>query len=363
MPRAASEHIRWEAVHRLSQGESQRSVARRLRISPSSIKRWSKLRASGGIIKARTPPGRPRSVNDAAARKAFELLEQEQNTTTEAARALYAQGLTPRVVHRTTLSRHAKRQAKAEGKSLMVVSGKPEKALTPNTISRRLAFCQKNKNRDWRRVLFTDRKRFVFAFPGTKVKRTQWKVRGSRGKAAFKPNKPQTLNVYGGVCAYGTTKLHIVAGTSRRASTYTNGKGQASRNITLKEYRDVMDKTLLPEGKRLFAAQGISSWVFQQDNDPSHKKPSKEAIDAFPGHVKLLQHWPPSSPDLSPIENLWSIVDAKVQARGCNTFDEFVAAVQQEWAAVSKELCEELIGSMKRRVVECIEAEGGKTGY
>lgn len=38
---------------------------------------------------------------------------------------------------------------------------------------------------------------------------------------------------------------------------------------------------------------------------------------------EVLGEWPPHSPDLSPIENVWGIVQREVDALGCKNFKEF----------------------------------------
>ena len=77
----------------------------------------------------------------------------------------------------------------------------------------------------------------------------------------------------------------------------------------------------------------------------------------------MLPDWPANSPDLSPIENLWGIVERRVQAAGCKTFAEFKATLKKEWNQVSKGLCKNLMGSMKRRLEECISRGGKRTSY
>lgn len=73
--------------------------------------------------------------------------------------------------------------------------------------------------------------------------------------------------------------------------------------------------------------------------------------------------WPPNSPDLSPIENVWAYVDAKVQALGCKTFAEFKQAVLHELKSVPPQMLKKLYASMTNRVEVVLREKGGKTRY
>ena len=73
--------------------------------------------------------------------------------------------------------------------------------------------------------------------------------------------------------------------------------------------------------------------------------------------------WPPNSPDLSPIENVWAHVDGKVQAKGCKTFAEFKQTVLEELEDFPLSLLKKLCDSMGNRVAMVLASEGGKTRY
>ena len=342
-------------------------AARACNVDRRTVKNWvSRFEETGSLV-ARVGSGRPAKLTKAAARKAVELLLSNNfDNCHKVAEELHKLGWTSSIVSPVTLSRRAKAQAAADGDPIVPKTGKPGKALTADTVDKRVSFCQANKKRNWANVMITDRKKFYFKYPGTSVKRVQWLRKGER-RVAPRPNNPMAVNMYAGITKYGVTKAHLVTGTSNLKTNYKNKKGEASRNITSAEYEDVLTKTLLKEGKRIFSSAGVTSWVFQQDNDPTHKRASGKALQAFnaknTGRVELLAAWPPNSPDLSPIENAWAIVQAKVDAAGCKNFQDFKQTVVREWECLPMPTIKNLMGSLTTRVDECLKLQGQKTRY
>lgn len=305
-------------------------------------------------------------MSAAAAGKAVELLCANTHAgATGVAQQLHSQGLTSKVLHRTTVVRHAKAAAKALGTPIKVVRGKPAKRLSNDTKAKRLAFCLANKSRQWASVLFTDRCKFHFYYPGVSVKPQQWVKQGQAAEASA-VNHAQTVNIYAGITRFGVTDCHIVAGTSKHKSTFSNKQGKPAKNITSDEYETVLQSTLLPGGRKIFSAKGIASWVLQQDNDPTHKVAVpvlQQWNNKHASSVSVLPNWPPNSPDLNPIENVWSYVQAKVNEKGCNTFEQFKQAVLFEMKHIPTSMLVKLVDSMPKRMAKVIALDGDKTGY
>jgi hypothetical protein len=280
---------------------------------------------------------------------------------------LVSSGVIPKLIHKSTIIRTARRVAKAAGFKIKALRGKPSKKLSEATVQKRLGFCQRLLSLNWNNVMFTDRKKFAFRYPGSKVFPVTWVKEGDqRRREANSINHASVVNVYAGVTRYGVTKLHVVAGTTGHKSTYSNKKGAQSKNITAAEYRDVVSQTLLPEGRRLFSGVGLSTWVLQQDNDPTHRVAGsvvQEYNQKNASSISLLSGWPPSSPDLSLIESLWAFLDAKMDSLGLSTFAEYKAALVREAKAVPKEYCQSLFAGMKKRLQSCLDEGGRMTKY
>lgn len=360
-----SEVLRLKLVTAFAACKSYRAVARHYNVGVETVRRWVMRGSASQSLSSKPRSGRPRALSTPAANMALKALLDEGLTAKEAAQQLHTKGYAAQVVHRSTLVRAAREAAASQGIRLAVHTGKPAKQLTADTKQKRLAFALANRGRDWGRVMFTDRKRFQFWYPGTKVQRCRWVKKGTKPEA-YTVNKPQCVNLYAGITKAGITVSHLVAGTSKQKSAYKTKMGKPARNITCAEYGNVLKTTLLPGGDLLLPGSSRLPWVLQQDNDPSHKAaPAVIATwnNSQTNKCELLDNWPPNSPDLNPIENVWSWVDGKVQQKGCKTFEEFKAAVQATLQEVPARLLTSLYGSMPNRILKVIERGGDKTGY
>ncbi|GFV73518.1 transposable element Tcb1 transposase [Trichonephila clavipes] len=82
-------------------------------------------------------------------------------------------------------------------------------------------------------------------------------------------------------------------------------------------------------------------------------------------HQIELLPWPARSPDLSPIENMWSMVAQRLTqiTTPAATTDQFWQRVEAAWSAVPQEHIQSLFESMPRRVAVVISNNDGYSGY
>lgn len=356
---------RYGILYRLGQGESVRSVSRSIGCSKSTVQIWAKR---GPDISRKRRVVKKVLVGDTAAKRALQLLKgQQQGGARFVGHQLFSEGLVGRVPSRQTVVLAAKRAAIAAGDPIKFVRGPPKKGLTAKQKSKRIAFCRACMHRDWTKVMSTDRCRFVFRYPGSKVHAGQWLAASEKEKqSVYMPNHPQCYNVYGGITAYGVTKLIPVTGTSCMKTEFKTKTRQPSRNITSDEYSKVVREGFLACGEGIFSRVGKRKWVLQQDGDPAHGA-ARPVIAQYnelgQSSVKILPNWPGNSPDLSPIENVWSIVGSKVDSLGCRSFDEYKQAVDRTFHNLPQSTLRNLFKSMSKRMSACVAAEGGRIKY
>jgi hypothetical protein len=124
-------------------------------------------------------------------------------------------------------------------------------------------------------------------------------------------------------------------------------------------YRSILAENLVP----FLEEQPLAHhFMFQQDNAPSHTAAATMAFLQNNG-VEVIQ-WPPYSPDLNCIENLWGFIKNKLSHENITTKEELIRRVQNIWQSQDmKDICYRMIHSMPRRIAMCIRNRGDYTKY
>ena len=148
--------------------------------------------------------------------------------------------------------------------------------------------------------------------------------------------------VWGGFSAGGTTDLVF-----------------CKPKMTSVDYQDILADHLLPVAPLITCGD----YIFMQTNSPIHGSIStKSWLET--NEMKILD-WPPLSPDLNPIENLWGYLTRKVHGNG-HQFTSIVALkaeIVKCWSEVTPELRNNLVASMKDRLIKVIRNRGGSIDY
>ena len=108
--------------------------------------------------------------------------------------------------------------------------------------------------------------------------------------------------------------------------------------------------------------EGISCPIIMEDNAPVHKKVCIVVRDAL-GMVTLDS--PPNTPDLNPIENIWSFMKDIIARDYADVFsvEEMKKIVRRLWKEFTNNQWDILIDSMKERMEAVIAAKGGSTRF
>jgi hypothetical protein len=167
--------------------------------------------------------------------------------------------------------------------------------LTDKMVKKRLAFCKKSKSwmaKDWERVMFSDESTFAIINPrAQKVQRPSF---SSRYKQKFTVvNVKHSVNVMVWAC---------FSGQGGRGSIFFL---PPKTTMNSDRYMAMLDDKLFP----FMEMHGTTHFV--QDGVPCHT--SKKVMAFLREKPVAVMDRPGNSPDLNPIENLWSIMKEKLK--------------------------------------------------
>jgi len=219
-----------------------------------------------------------------------------------------------------------------------------EYPFSPEHIRARLSFANGYSNwtaDQWVTVLFSDECHIELG-PHGQV----WVQRpiGAAFESCYMSNKlphPDRLSIWGCMSGIGVGELHFFTDT-----------------LDAPLMRTILSTHLLQSARRLFPT---GSWWYQQDNDPKHTSHIVQHW-LFSQGIQLLD-FPPYSPDLSPIENLWANLKHRVERHNARNLHELEQHVRQEWAATDPTFLSTIVHSMPTRCKLVVQNSGHKIHY
>jgi transposase len=123
-------------------------------------------------------------------------------------------------------------------------------------------------------------------------------------------------------------------------------------------YIELLKDFVLPE----LAAAG-RPMTFMQDNAPCHK--ARVVMDFLAQNNVETLNWPPQSPDMNPIENLWAIIKSRRQKKfGVpQSKNALIEQIFEIWGSIEPEIVENLANSANKRVNEVLKLNGKISKY
>ena len=116
------------------------------------------------------------------------------------------------------------------------------------------------------------------------------------------------------------------------------------------KYQEVIGQHSLPQMQQWFSGARLRGCHFQQDN-ASCQKSANTLLYLQQQRIRVLE-WPPYSPDVAPIENLWAIIKQHLNQSGSNSRDDLIQKVTAIWNNhdfIAPQI-DKLVESMPRRI-------------
>ena len=126
---------------------------------------------------------------------------------------------------------------------------------------------------------------------------------------------------------------------------YSAGVGPIVRFhvINASVYKELLHQRALPHSRK----RTVEIPIFMQDNAPCYKVRTVLSFLVEEG-IGVIK-WPPQSPDMNPIENVWKIIREKAQNSNPQNIDDLWGFLKEEWESITTTLCKKLIGSCGRK--------------
>lgn len=196
----------------------------------------------------------------------------------------------------------------------------------------------------WNNICFTDSTQVASEHVPNAHNEQQYCLKGEHPRPLRKKNRPAyTVHVYGACTKWGMVgPIFVPQGT----------------NVNQYNYTSTILPALLKGIADIYAANNDKSrWTFQQDGASPHRS---DRCQLFLGTQERLRwwardDWPGSSPDLSPIEGMWSLLQDFVTPPDCMGLPraECISKIEAWFRIDNSQVCRAALRGMPHRLHKC----------
>jgi len=285
--------------------------------------------------------GRPKKVDTYLERRIIRAVGKEPFKSSEQLARDINEGLDPEnqiaasTVRKTALKHDLRARMPRYKPSLSKVQMEKRKIFAENFKDRDMSF--------WKNVLFSDEVAFQL-FPHDR----RFKVRRPKGcrnepKYLLKsyPKQGGTLWFWGCINYNGHGSLILINGS-----------------LNADSYEAVLNEAI-PETVR---SLGLKEPYLLQDHAPHHETVRVQNALRDLG-LRMLEGYPSNSPDLNPIEGIWSYWKTKVRGKNPQNLTQLKNYAFEEWRKLTVDILRKFITSMPERLNDLYVKKGGHTRW
>jgi len=319
------EEEKWEIVHLYkSKTLSLRAIAKRTKHTLHTIQHIISNYRNTGLVSPPSHIGRPSVINKDILTSLDRLLTKHDTATSHQLASMLQKKTGKRVSPRTI--RRVRRGPLQRHPVHTIIT----KSLGEAEKQRRVSFAQKLLTMNLHCVLWSDEKQWQLDSTG----QVHWIKKGAQILAREVKVTNASVMVWGCVWYSGKSELCVT-----------------EKNIDAEYYTNILADYLLP------CMHDSSRYKFQHDNAPAHKaKKTKKWLAEF--DVPVLEDWPSNSPDLNPIEHVWSWMTTYVQKEAPIDKRSLEKAILAAWDEIPQSVIRSYIGHLNDVCRQIIEAKG-----
>lgn len=324
--------IKGKACGMLESGKSAAEIASELPVSRRSIERWQ---SNHFLLFDKPRSGRPRQTDSELDARIVNAALKDPSVTSD---ELTAEAN----VSRWTIQRRLKEAGLKSRKRPSTVELSDRHKRTRLTWA--MKHCHWNAPQ-WRRVVWSDE--------------ASVRLRGKDGRLRLWVRSDKEIpSELGQLCRQGGGWLLIWG------AIWLGGRSELviqRETMNSERYRQVLENQIYPISFHL--GDPSTDWLLMDDNAPPHRSLLIRQFKESSGLRSF--EWPPASPDLNPIENVWGMLKKRIrrQLKPSDSLNDLERLLRIEWSQLNQEKIDRLIQSMPRRVKSVIEKCGSNTKY
>ncbi len=192
----------------------------------------------------------------------------------------------------------------------------------------------------WNRVIWSDECNVVLGGPNDKIKVWRYSIE------SLIPDQKDTSEKFG---RFSVGVWACFQSNGDREIFFYNGRLNAN------DYINILENKLIPMIKR---KRGKYRPVFQQDNAPCHK--AKITLEFLKKNSIEVLDWPPYSPDINPIENVWSLIKKDINQNNYQILskNDLINVIRKLFYAIKEDILLNLSQSLPNRIMKLIKSKG-----